>query len=63
VLSWEPVPASRFRSLVGFLGHFQCVLAADGYSLYAFHDALAAAGTAPATIVARTDTLMGAAHR
>jgi hypothetical protein len=43
------VPASRFRSLVGLLGHFQCVLDVDGSSLYAFHDALAAAGTSPAT--------------
>jgi hypothetical protein len=63
VLSSEPVPASRFRSLVGLLGHFQCVLAADSSCLYAFHDALSAAGASPATIVARTDALVSAANR
>jgi hypothetical protein len=63
LLSSEPVPASAFRSLVGLLGHFHCVLETHASTLHAFHDVLKAASVSPATIIVRTEMLVGAANQ
>jgi hypothetical protein len=61
ILSNEPVAVSEFRSFVGLLTHFQSVLAVPDSDLYAFHDALAAAGHGPGALIARTAALKSAA--
>jgi hypothetical protein len=63
ILSAEPVPVSSFRSVTGLLIHFQSVLEAGPETLYAFHNTLLEAGTAPAALIVRTRALLTAAKQ